>query len=134
MRIGYNLFLWHILGRIKNCCFRRKMPSLVFFPSLGQISFLLCCMAPALFSPTLPAVYLGKETEDWLCWVWDPSGADGKLRQLLHNSCPGEVPRAFPCGCEQEGTAQHDCCGLIRHNRFVLPSSRREGSAEQCCS
>lgn len=28
MRIGYNLFPWHILGRIKNGCFRRKILSL----------------------------------------------------------------------------------------------------------
>lgn len=122
MRIGYNLFLWHILGRIKNCCFRRKMLSLLFFPSLGQISFLLCFIAPTLISSNLSAVYIRKESQDWLWWIWDPlvlmesSSSCCTIPLLVRHPepspmgvCRKEKPSTTACGSSDTAGLRFSC-------------------------
>lgn len=105
----------------KKRLFQKKNIVTVFFPSLGQVSFLLCFTAPTLFSSNLPAVYIGKESRDWLGWAWDPSGADGKLQQLLHNSFPFEAPQSLPRWvCAGRDWPKHNAVRFIRHNRFLL--------------
>lgn len=126
MRIGYNLFLWHILGRIKNGCFRRKILSLVFFPSLGQISLLLCLIAPTLLSSNLSAVYKGKESWGWLWWVWDPlalvessSSCWQFLRMRIPQNSSGKT-QSFPPWLCAGGTAWHSSLCFITQSRSVL--------------
>lgn len=115
MRIGYNLFLWHILGRIKPSRFRRKILSLKgIFPFTGpNLIFTLFHSSHTAFIQSPCSLH--KKRKSGLALVGlGSSGADGKLQQMLHSSPPGEAPRAFPCGCVQEGKAQHHCLWFIR--------------------
>lgn len=131
MRIGYNLFLWHIWGRIKNGSLRRRILSPVFFTSLGQILFMLFCSyhtAP-IQSPRsscskrksgLPSVGLGS------------IGTGERPLQLWQNLSfwGGGEPSLSGYTCRKGGSRAQ--LGLfVKHNRYVLFSRGAVGGKQR---
>lgn len=104
MRIGYNLLLWHILGKIKSGCFRRKILSLYFFLHWAKSHFYSVSQLPHCSHPTSPQFIQEKKVGIGL-------GGPGIHLVLMESSSSCctipfllRHPRAFLGGCVQGGT------------------------------